>query len=118
MIPLLLMQGCDTNEPDHTMIHPLTAVKIDGIQINGRQVTTTVTYMIGTPCWYYYKTESNNDDNAYTSKVFGKYDGEVCIQVVSSLKHTEQIHFLTSGAKDLRFWQDDSTYLDTTITLQ
>jgi len=118
MVPLILMQACNTNEPDHSMISPLKAIKIDSVQIKGKQVTTTVTYLIGTPCWYYYKIESSNNDNVYASKVFGKYDGEICVQVVSSLKHTEQVNFLTSGTKDLRFWQNDSTYLDTTITLQ
>ena len=112
------MQACNTNEPDHSMISPLTAIKIDNLQVIGKQITITVTYSIGTPCWYYYKTESSNDNNVFTSKVFGKYDGEICIQVVSSLKHTEQVNFLTAGTKDLRFWRNDSTYLDTTITLQ
>jgi hypothetical protein len=100
------------------MVSPLTAFKIDSLQISGKQVTATVTYTIWTPCWYYLKTESSNDDNTFTSKVFGKYDGENCVQVVSSLKHTQQVNFLTSGAKYLRFWQNDSTYLDTTITIQ
>ena len=118
IIPLIIMQACNTNEPDHSMISPLTAFKVDSLKINGKQVTAIVTYTIGTPCWNYYKTESNNDDNVFTSKVFGKYDGETCVQIVSSLKHTEQINFLTSGTKDLRFWQNDSTYLDTTITIQ
>ncbi len=118
IVPLIVMQACNINEPDHSMISPLTAFKVDSLKINGKQVTAIVTYTIGTPCWYYYKTERNNDDNVFTSKVFGKYEGETCVQVVSSLKHTEQIIFLTSGTKDLRFWQNDSTYLDTTITIQ
>lgn len=118
IVPLIVIQACNTNEPDHSMTNSLTAFKIDSLQINGKQVTATVTYIIGTPCWYYYKTESNNDDKVFTSKVIGKYDGGTCVQVVSSLKHTEQINFLTSGAKDLRFWQNDSTYLDTTIIIQ
>ena len=118
IVTLILFQACNANEPDNSMISPLTAFKIDSLQINGKQVTATVAYTIGTPCWYYYKSEINNDNNVFTSKVFGKYDGEICVQVVSSLKHTEQINFLTSGVKGLRFWQNDSTYLDTTITLQ
>jgi hypothetical protein len=117
-IPLILMIACNTNEPDNSMISPLPAFKIDSLQVIGKQVTITVTYTISTPCWYYYKTESSNDNNAFTSKVFGKYDGENCVQVVSSLKYTEQVDFLTVGTKGLRFWQNDSTYLDTTITLQ
>lgn len=118
ILPLIVIQACNTNDPDHSMTNPLTAFKIDSLQISGKQVTATVSYIIGTPCWYFFKTESSNDDNTFTSKVFGKYDGENCVQVVSSLKHTQQVNFLTSGSKNLRFWQNDSTYLDTTITIQ
>ncbi|NOX19264.1 MAG: hypothetical protein GXO87_13405 [Chlorobi bacterium] len=117
VIPFILISACNTNEPDNSMISPLYAIKIDSLQIIGKQVAVTATYSISTPCRYYYKTESANDDNVFTSKVFGKYDGESCVQVVSSLKHTEQVNFLTAGIKKLRFWRNDSTYLDTIITL-
>ena len=49
IVPLILVQACNTNEPDHSMISPLSAIKIESVQINGKQVTTTVTYSIGTP---------------------------------------------------------------------
>lgn len=118
IIPFILISACNTNEPDHSMTSALTAIKIDSLQVIGKQVTITATYLISTPCWYYYRTESTNDNSVFTSKVFGKYNGEICIQVLSSLKHKEQVNFLTGGIKELRFWQNDSTYLDTTVTLQ
>jgi len=118
IVPLILIQACNTNEPDNLMISPLQANKIDSLQVIGKQIIITLNYSIGTPCWYYYKTESSNDDNVFTSKVFGKSYGENCIEVVSSLNHTEQINFLTTGSKDLRFWQNDTTYLDTVIVIQ
>jgi hypothetical protein len=118
IIPCILIPACNTNEPDNSMISPLPAIKIDSVQINGGQVIITATYGISTPCWHYFRTESSNDDNVFTSKVFGKYDGEICVQVLSTLKHTDKIKFFTFGAKELKFWQNDSTYLDTTITLE
>ena len=118
VLPLILIFACNTNEPDNTMVSPLSAVKIDSIQVIGKQVSVTSTYLISTPCWHYDRTQISNENNVFTSKVFGKYNGEICIQVISSLKHTEQINFSTAGTKKLRFWQNDSTYLDTTITLQ
>ena len=118
IVPFILISACNTNGPDISMISPLPAIKIDSLQVIGKKVTIIATYSISTPCWYYYRTESSNDDNVFTSKVFGKYDGEICAQVVSSLKHKVQVNFLTTGIKKLRFWQNDSTYLDTTITLQ
>jgi hypothetical protein len=75
------------------------------------------TYRIPTPCWHYYKTESSDNDLVFTSKVYGKYEGDPCVQIVSSLPREEQITFQTLGEKILRFWQNDSIYLDTAILL-
>ncbi len=113
----VLLTSCKVNEPDNSIIAPLSVVKIDSLQTEARRVTITATYAIPTPCWYYYITESTNNESVYTSKVFGKYNGKPCIQVFSSLKHKHQIIFLTDGIKKLRFWQNDSTYLDTIINL-
>lgn len=113
-----LFYSCDTNETDNSMIQPFGAAKIDSIQINGNQVKVTTSYGTPTPCWYYYKTESENFRDSFISKVFGKYDGQPCIEVTGSFSHEETVLFSGSGNKTLRFWQNDSTYLDTTITIQ
>jgi hypothetical protein len=113
-----LFYSCDTNESDNSMMQPFGAAKIDSIEINGKQVIVTAVYGTPTPCWYYYKTERTNNDVLFTSKVFGKDDGNPCIQVLGSFKHEEQIIFLNTGEKTLRFWQNDTTHLDTTIIVQ
>lgn len=118
VIIIALLSSCDTTENEYSEVKPLGAAKIDSIGIVNRQVTVSVLYGIPTPCWHYFKTESTNDDKVYTSKVYGKYNGEPCIQVLSKLKHEEKITFYTEGEKTLRFWQNDSTYLDTIITLK
>ncbi|HQI42114.1 MAG: hypothetical protein B6D44_13300 [Ignavibacteriales bacterium UTCHB2] len=94
------------------------AASIDKIRINGNEVKVTTTYVTPNPCWYYYKTESQNFRDTFISKVFAKYDGEMCIQMLGSFNHEETILFTGSGNKTLKFWQNDSTYLDTTITIQ
>lgn len=113
-----LLNSCDTNENDFSQIKPFGAAEIEKIEINGNQVIVTTVYGTPTPCWYFYKAENTNNDVVFTSKVFGKDDGDPCIQVLGSFKHDEKIIFSSSGEKTLRFWQNDSTYLDTTITLQ
>jgi len=110
--------GCDTNENDISETRPFGVAKIENVDINGNQVTVTTVYGTPTPCWYYYKTESTNNDIVFTSKVFGKDDGDPCIQVTASFTLEEKINFSSKGEKTLRFWQNDSTYLDTIITLQ
>ena len=115
---LFLISACNKTENDNSYIQPFSADNIQSIEILGNQVKATTVYGTPTPCWYYYKTESTNDGNVFTSKVFGKYDGQPCVQILGSFKRVEQILFQTRGIKTLRFWQNDSTYLDTTITLQ
>ena len=113
-----LLNACDTNENDYSEVKPFAVSKIENIQINGNQVKVTTSYGIPTPCWYYYKTESQNFRDTFISKVFAKYDGEMCIEVIGSFNHEETISFSGNGNKTLRFWQNDSTYLDTVIVIQ
>jgi len=115
---IFLFNACDINENDFSTIRPFGAAKIENISISGNQVTVTTVYGTPTPCWYFYKAVNTNNDIVFTSKVFGKDDGDPCIQVLGSFKHDEKIIFSSIGEKTLRFWQNDSTYLDTTITLQ
>ncbi len=114
-LPFLI--GCDTSENNLSSTYPLEAVKIESVQINGSEVKVTTVYATPTPCWYYYRTESTNNDIVYTSKVYGKDDGQPCIQVIDSIARSEKIIFYSAGVKTLRFWQNDSQYLDTTITI-
>ncbi len=114
---LFFLTGCNTNENDFSQIRPFGVANIVSLQINGNQVTVITGYGIPTPCWYYYKTERTNNNIVFTSKVFGKDDGDPCVQVLGSFIHEEKINFSSKGEKTLRFWQNDSMYLDTTITL-
>jgi hypothetical protein len=114
---LSLFSACNTTENDNSSILPIAAENIQSIVILGNEVTVTTIYGTATPCCYYYKSENTNDGNVFTSKVFGKYDGEPCVEMIGSFKRVEQIVFQSKGIKTLRFWQNDSTYLDTTITL-
>lgn len=114
---IFVFGSCNTNENELVFIGPVSAVKIEKIQIDGRQITITVAYGIPTPCWHFYTSESTNNETTFTTKTFAKSNGEPCIQVLWSFKHDEKIIFPSAGEKNLRFWQNDSTYLDTTITL-
>jgi len=117
-ISLFLFNACDTNENDYSSIQPFGAAKIESISISGNQVNVTTVYGTPTPCWYFYRNEITNDGNVFSSKVYGKDDGDVCVQMTGSFPREEKILFPTNGVKTLRFWQNDSTYLDTTITIQ
>lgn len=114
----LIFNGCDIDENDYSQVNPVGANKIESIQINGNQVKVSTSYGTPTPCWYYLKSEIQKYGDTFTSKVFAKDDGGICIQVTGSFIHEETFIFSGSGDKTLRFWQNDSSYLDTTITIQ
>ena len=117
LLILISFAGCDTNE-NNFRIHSVGAVEIVNVETTGNNVTVTVVYGTPTPCWYFERNETSNNDLIYTSKVFAKDDGEPCIQVIDSFSVKEKITFSTFGEKTLRFWQNDSMYLDTVITLE
>ena len=110
--------GCNSVEPNKSSVSPLPALKIDKIEIDEKKVKVTVIYGTATPCWYYLRSETTINDFTYKTKVFGKYDGEICIQVLGSITKEDRIFFTTAGEKRLKFWKDDNEYLDTVITIQ
>ncbi len=114
---LLIMSACKINEPDVASTRPLSAIKIDDVQVTGKKVTLVTSYSVPTPCWFYYRSESSTDDKVFTCKAIGKFNGDPCVQVIGSIKHKTTVSFLTPGIKTLRFWQSDSTYLDTVISI-
>ena len=113
-----IFSACDTVETDNSGIYPFPVSKIDKIEVNDNVITATIFVGTPSPCIYYYKTEISQNESVYTARIFGKDDGQPCLGVMSSFTREETISFYTKGEKTLRFWQDYSTYLDTTITLE
>ena len=119
LLVVFIISACESVEPDTSEKYPLPAIKIEKIEVENYNVVSTILVGTPTPCWHYFQTEKSQDDFVYTAKIFGKYDGQPCLQMTGSFIREEvTITFLSSGVKTLRFWQNDSTYLDTTITLQ
>jgi hypothetical protein len=73
IISFFIVNGCDTNENDYAEVKPFGAHKIESIHINGNQVKVTTSYGTPTPCWYYFKTESQNFRDTFISKVCSSY---------------------------------------------
>jgi hypothetical protein len=115
---LIGFAGCNTNDPDHSRITPAGAMEILNLQINGNRVTATTLHGTPNPCYYFYRKDTSRNDSMYTAKVYIRYDGEICIQVLGTITHEHVITFPTQGEKRLSFWQNDTTYIDTTIVIQ
>mgnify|MGYP006879614541 CR=1 FL=1 len=117
-ILLVVFTSCDTVETDPGNIQPMPVSKIEKIDIVNNSVKILVTVSIGSPCWGYYKTESSKTENTFVAKIYAQLlTTDPCITMMSSFTREETIYFSSSGEKNIKFWQNDSTYIDTTIVL-
>ena len=118
LILLTVFTSCDTVETDPANIQLMPATKIEKVEINNNIVKVYVIVGTPDPCWDYYKTESSELNNEYTAKIYAKPNGaSACPCVLWSFTREETIYFTTKGEKSIKFWQNDSTYVDTTIVL-
>jgi len=114
---IFMFISCDTVEPP-AYTSPMPVSKIEKITIGNNIVKVSIRVRIGSPCWGYYQTESSKTNNSFTAKIYAKLlTTDPCLTVMSSFTHEETIYFFTDGEKSIKFWQNDSTYIDTTIVL-
>ncbi len=119
-ILLVVFTSCDTVEtyPDNIQIQPRPVSKIEKIDIVNNSAKILVTVSIGSPCWGYYKTESSKTENTFVAKIYAELlTTDPCITMMSSFTREETIYFQLVVRKNIKFWQNDSTYIDTTIVL-
>ncbi len=113
-----ILSSCNLIDTSQSEISPLSVRKIDKIKIAGKQISATINIETPTPCWNYLRTDKSQSDSTYTAEIFGKYNGDPCQDVLSSITQKETITFSSPGEKRLRFWVNDSTYLDTLINIK
>lgn len=118
LLSILFFQSCDLLESEKIRTKPQSVKRIEKIEVKDYEVKATVVVETPTPCWEYFKTEKNYNGSEYIGKIICLELEGVCIQVIDSFYHVERIQFNSKGEKTLKFWQDDSTYLDTTIVIQ
>jgi len=117
LVPFIFL-SCDSVEPDNSETYKLPTIKIDKIEIRYNKIIATIIVGTPTPCWDYAKTVIKQNESDYTAEIYGSTDdSEACLQVLDSFVRKETIVFTSKGEKVLSFWQNDSTYVDTTITL-
>ncbi len=120
-INILLLKSCGLLEPEseeHAVTKPVPASEINNIRIEGNTIAINVSYSVSFFGWYYLKTKSKKNGNTYIAKVYAKHDTGIGCTVPIYFEHEHIISFDTDGEKFLKFWQNDSTYLDTTLILE
>lgn len=114
----LMFASCDSVENTQSNIRPMPTTKIQKIEISNKVVKVTISVGTPDPCWDYYRTDRKQLINDYTAKIYAQPDDNgACPDVLWFFTREEIIYFLTSGEKSIKFWQNDSTYIDTTIIL-
>lgn len=118
---IFLLSSCnvtDSDDSENIITAPVPANKIAKLTITGKSITAKVIYTTPTPCWGFDRVEKTQSENSFTAKVFAKNNTMLnCPQVIGSISINHSINFQSGGDKTLRFWRSDSTYLDTTVTV-
>jgi hypothetical protein len=113
---VLFSYACITDNGDVT--RPLSAMRIQSMNISGRSISFVIRCETPTPCWTYVKTEQASSDNEIRFKVLGRSSGDPCVQVLSSLDAPATTILPSAGTYSFRFWQYNDKSIDTTITVQ
>ncbi len=94
---------------------PVVNVTIQDTVFFPNPIEYEVTCTTPNPCWLYGRTELNQMGNLLTIKIFAKYDGQVCIQILGSINVAGKIFPKERGPHYLKFWQSETQTLDRTI---
>ena len=118
-----LMIGCDLVDPETTKDYPVSdypcpVFKIEKVETTGTVVEVTIkVWTVSSSIKYSRKGYIEYNNDIYSAKIFGKDNGEPSLGVGSTFILTDKILFLTHGEKLIKYWQDDSTSVDTIIVL-
>ena len=73
----------------------------------------------GNSCGSFSRSLIIKTDSTYVIKIFGKQPkSAICLAVMSSFDAPVTINIPSSGTYTFKFWQSDSTSIDTTLTIQ
>ena len=117
LLLLILLTSCSLLEDESTHTFP---AGIDSLSIGEIELRTTdfSTHIIcGSMCWNgYYFEKTENGNNIYL-RLFVTSDGNPCPAVCVERSFPYKFRALSPGNYSFHFWRNDSTNIDTTITI-
>jgi len=70
------------------------------------------------PCWQLERTEVTQKDRTYEIAMYGRYDGQPCIQIVGSINVSGTLQTTERGIYTLRFHRTDGTALERQVIVE
>lgn len=108
--------SCGIFDENNTIVRTLPTIQINSLSSSDKNLSAIFTIETSNSCQEYYLSEIQNNDSECIIKPYGKEDGNaMCSTVMGSLTINETIRFQTSGQKILKFYVNESQYIDTLI---
>lgn len=121
---LIILGSCshatDANGNDNGTIEKASSVISQSIAVKGgSSVTFTLRASWPNSCGQFSHADVGQAGSLYSIKIFGKQPADaVCAQVLSSFTTSLTIELPAPGAYRFRFWQSDTTNIDTTFVVK
>lgn len=114
---LIFLTSCSLFEEEntHTLPAGIDSISIEKIEL--RTVDFSTHIICGSLCWngyYFEKTENGND---IYLRLYVTSDGNPCPAVCVERSYPYKFRAMFPGTYNFHFWNNDSTNIDTTITI-
>jgi len=120
VVSALTLTSCGEKTAESLQLSPVSvaSVAISDTVLLGQPVVFKTTCSTPTPCWEFERFEITEDGRQYNVKVFARYDGRPCIQILGSFKANSSVVPKERGTYTFRFWHTQKQSLDTTVVIQ
>ena len=104
------------DEDDNYLVHPLRTLDLDVVEVSSHGVTFTFHSQLPDPCYEHYRTHIEHRDAEVLVTVYARRDGSlICPCVVEDISWPIDVSVPSVGTYLFRFWETDSTTVDTTL---
>jgi len=119
LVTAIAFAGCLTDSgqkaPD---LWPVPALMFKNASVSGRSITIVVVFGVTSSGWVYSHTEQSRVGNTFSLRGFATPAQDASLPAMSVIEATVNVSVGTAGSYSFRFWQSDTTTLDTTFTVQ
>ena len=116
----ILFYGCVTDSGDK--LPEPKAVSVNNIKaanVVGRSASFTVVCTVPEPCWRFVRSEITSSGNIVTATMIAqRTTKDPCLQVLVNIDAPATVTVASAGTYVFKFWRNDGSTVDTTLTIQ